>query len=176
MQLSKIQHFTSHMWRTGGINKSKFTKEEDDKLRDLVNQYGIINWQIIADKMPKRNVRQCRERWNHYLTPQISNGEWSSEEDKLLLEKYEKYGNQWKFFEKFFPTRSSIHIRNRWRVLNRQQERLRRKDGSEISSPVKKSNVIEEIFPLASERDFILEFETFENMDLNEFLLFDQTY
>lgn len=37
--------------------------QEDDKLRDLVAQYGPNNWTIISNFLPGRVNKQCRERY-----------------------------------------------------------------------------------------------------------------
>lgn len=33
-----------------------------------------------------RRGKQCRERWNNYLDPEINRGEWTDEEDYKLLQ------------------------------------------------------------------------------------------
>ena len=51
--------------------RAKFTKEEDEMLKNLVENFGDNNWQVISSKMPGRNSRQCRERWQNYLSPDV---------------------------------------------------------------------------------------------------------
>ncbi|OHT04781.1 DNA-binding protein reb1 [Tritrichomonas foetus] len=94
--------------------KVKFTKVEDAKLAALINEYGETDWKIIAEKMAPRTARQCRERWTNYVNPSLSKDPWTKEEDALLLEKHEEYGNRWKLIEKFFPTRSKNNIKHRY--------------------------------------------------------------
>lgn len=100
--------------------RRSFTKEEDEKLIGLVKCYGEKNcWREIADRMPNRNTKQCRERYFNYLSPNINNSPWTEKEDKLLEEKYEEYGSKWSFLKKFFKERSYINIRNRFIYLKR---------------------------------------------------------
>ena len=39
-----------------------WTTTEDQKLLQLVNDYGAQSWSVIADKLPGRGDKQCRER------------------------------------------------------------------------------------------------------------------
>ena len=96
------------------ISRHKFSQEEDDLLRKLVNEHGTTNWRFIAESIPGRSARQCRDRWKNYLMPGIAKGPWSPEEDALLEEKYKEMGPQWSRIAKFFPNRTDINIKNRW--------------------------------------------------------------
>jgi hypothetical protein len=49
--------------------RSRFIPEEDELLKRLVGGLGCYNWQLIGAFFPDRNVRQVRDRWNHYLAP-----------------------------------------------------------------------------------------------------------
>ena len=82
--------------------RSPFSKEEDNRLKQLVEQYikkhgeektGM--WKDIAAQMENRNTRQCRERWRHSLSGTNSQKPWTQEEDELLLEKYREFGPKW---------------------------------------------------------------------------------
>jgi hypothetical protein len=53
--------------RSHPIRRFKFIPEEDELLKRLVIEYGTNDWERIAAFFPDRNVRQCRERWTHYL-------------------------------------------------------------------------------------------------------------
>ena len=57
-----------------------FTHNEDTKLITLHEKYKD-NWKKISDEMGNRSVRQCKERYNHYLSPNINKKEWTFEED-----------------------------------------------------------------------------------------------
>lgn len=108
----------------GNIRKRfPFSKEEDNLLLSLVQFYGLQNkgvWNIIASHMKGRNVRQCRERYQLFLSQSVKKGEkWSAEEDQILLSKYEIYGPHWKKYEPFFVGRTSYSIKNRFKSLAR---------------------------------------------------------
>lgn len=103
--------------------KSKFTPEEDEKLKMLVLTHGTSNWSLISKLMGNRNHRQCRERWKNYINPALRNDPWTLEEDQLLVDKYAEYGSKWNKISKFFVNRSDNNIRNRWQMLLRQWEK-----------------------------------------------------
>jgi hypothetical protein len=107
--------------------RMSFTPDEDDRIRELVAKYGENNWRRIASKMPKRDRRQCRERWFNYLTPMVSNGPWTPEEDELLRAKVDQFGRKWKAIQPFFPGRTDINIKNHWKQLV--------KAGAQLSRP-----------------------------------------
>lgn len=95
-----------------------FSHEEDKKLIELYEKYKD-NWKEISKEMKNRSVRQCKERYYHYLSPNIKKNEWNQEEDILLIKLNQKFGNKWKYFEFFFPGRTEIDIRNRFNVIYR---------------------------------------------------------
>ena len=42
--------------------KGPWTKEEDEKVRELVKKYGPKRWSMIAKHLSGRIGKQCRER------------------------------------------------------------------------------------------------------------------
>jgi hypothetical protein len=102
--------------------RRKFSPEEDSMLRVLVRENGIGDWKSIASQMPDRDVRQCKERWFHYLAPCLVQKAWTPDDDVLLEAKVAQYGNRWKFFECFFPGRTDVSIKNRYNVLMRRKK------------------------------------------------------
>lgn len=92
----------------------KFTAQEDELLKTLVQQEGPHKWSKIATKMPGRTAKQCRDRFQNYLNPSLTNGQWTVEEDQLLFQKIGEYGKKWKLISKFFPNRSHNNVKNRY--------------------------------------------------------------
>jgi hypothetical protein len=74
--------------------------------------------------MPGRSARQCKERWVNYLSPTLNTGEWTPEEDRLLLEKQRAYGTKWAQIAKFFPNRTDGMVKNRFNRIQRRQARV----------------------------------------------------
>jgi hypothetical protein len=109
--------------------KSLFTTAEDQTLTQLVESLGDANWHEIAAQMPGRTVRQCRERWNLYLSPDVSMRPWSPDEDALLLRLYAVIGPKWTIIAKQFQARTANTIKNRQKQLQRRLQRLTRFGG-----------------------------------------------
>lgn len=99
--------------------KVKFTKNEDAKLKYLVEKYTTKDWKLIASFLPPRTARQCRERWTNYINPELTQRPWTKEEDKVLIDLHQQIGNHWKIMEEFLPQRSKNNIKIRWNFLNR---------------------------------------------------------
>lgn len=119
--------------------KSKFTSEEDTKLKQLVNQFGINNWNQISSNMAHRNPRQCKERWFNYLSPLIRKSPWSTDEDELLERKVKEIGPKWVKIAKFFPMRTDIQLKNRWLVLSRKKTREALQKNSQLQKSIKEN-------------------------------------
>jgi hypothetical protein len=83
----------------------------------LVAQFGPCAWEAIAREMPGRNLRQCRERWKHYLSVGFTERPWTNAEDNLLLMKHRELGPRWTKLSSFFQGRSDIQLKARWLKL-----------------------------------------------------------
>ncbi|OHS99610.1 r2r3-MYB transcription factor [Tritrichomonas foetus] len=121
--------------------KLMFTKQEDEQLRKLVNEFGETDWDLVASYMEGRTRRQCRERWRKFLSPHLNNSPWTQEEDRLLLERYETFGPKWVTISRSFKNRTDINVKSRFLVLQRQQrknfEESLKNDKSSISNKSK---------------------------------------
>jgi hypothetical protein len=96
-----------------GLNKGKWSKEEDDMLIQAV-KLNLPSWGKVAEHVPGRTSKQCRERWCHHvcsphlsflstsnacdvrqLAPTVDKNEFRPEEDHKLLALFAQYGNKW---------------------------------------------------------------------------------
>ena len=95
--------------------KGPWTKDEDNILtREVLKNKNLVGWRIIANCIPSRNSKQCRERWRNTLDPSIINGPWTTEEDYLIDYYYFIYGKKWSKISKYIKGRSDNSIKNRW--------------------------------------------------------------
>jgi hypothetical protein len=114
--------------------KRAFTADEDTRLTDLVKELGDRAWNEIEKRMPGRSCRQCRERWNLYLSPTVSNDPWTPEEDAQLMQLYQGYGPRWTVIANHFPKRTPNNIKNRQKQLQRRSQRIARLTPAQITT------------------------------------------
>jgi hypothetical protein len=101
------------------VKKSKWSPEEDELLRQNVNVHGLGNWSLVAQSIPGRNGKQCRERWMNQLCPSLNKDNWTPQEDMVLVQQQRIYGNVWSQIAQFLPGRSPNAVKNRWSWLSR---------------------------------------------------------
>ena len=78
-----------HRWQKvlkPGLVKGPWSKEEDEKVCELVKQHGMKSWSLIARQFTGRLGKQCRERWYNHLNPDIKKTAWTEEEDQKIIE------------------------------------------------------------------------------------------
>ena len=88
-----------------GLTRGPWTDDEDKKLMQLVETFGPRKWSAIAEELPGRIGKQCRERWHNHLNPNLKRKAWSDDEDRRILECHMKMGNRWAEMSKYLPGR-----------------------------------------------------------------------
>ena len=133
---------------------------------------GRIDWHLVASKTDGKTPYQCRYNYENYVDPSFYKGDWTPEEDAILLEinkdpkvSFTKIAAVIK--EKIGFKRTYWNIHNRWERLTRNSSKLKRKrrnaegkieglNSEELKDPPSKKIKIEEESDSISTPDYSL--------------------
>lgn len=121
--------------------KRPWTSDEDVKLVEAVQKYGACRWSLIATELGNGRIgKQCRERWNNHLCPEVKKCDWSDEEDKAILRGVEELGTRWCDIIKdaTLAGRTDNSIKNRYYSLQRRMKAASRQQAarSEVETAI----------------------------------------
>ncbi|PKI41356.1 hypothetical protein CRG98_038242 [Punica granatum] len=78
-----------------GLKKGPWTPEEDFILTSYIQQHGHSNWRAL----PKlagllRCGKSCRLRWLNYLRPDVKRGNFTEDEEDIIIKLHGLLGNR----------------------------------------------------------------------------------
>ncbi|KAG0562428.1 hypothetical protein KC19_9G145300 [Ceratodon purpureus] len=116
----------------GGLNKGPWTEEEDAILAAFIKANGEGNWRTLPKRAGLQRCRKsCRLRWMNYLRPDLKRGNFTPDEDDLIIKLHSLLGNRWSMIAGRIPGRTDNEIKNYWN--SRLRRKLRSADSSDVS-------------------------------------------
>lgn len=97
---------------------TRWTAQEDATLGELVAAHGRSDWRRVAQGLPGRDRKRCRERFINHVDPARQQADWSCGEDQQVIELHSELGGRWAQIAQRMSGRSPGDIKNRFMVLN----------------------------------------------------------
>ncbi|XP_034711950.1 myb-related protein 306-like [Vitis riparia] len=98
-----------------GVKKGPWTPEEDIILVSYIQDHGPGNWRAVPTSTGLlRCSKSCRLRWTNYLRPGIKRGNFTDQEEKMIIHLQALLGNRWAAIASYLPQRTDNDIKNYW--------------------------------------------------------------
>eukprot|EP00299_Pterocystis_sp_00344_P013134 c6402_g1_i3.p1 GENE.c6402_g1_i3~~c6402_g1_i3.p1 ORF type:complete len:140 (-),score=21.57 c6402_g1_i3:379-798(-) len=86
------------------LSKQPWTPSEDQRLLKAVKSLGM-DWGAVASVLVERSPQQCHRRCMALKFEGTKRGNWTADEDALILELTTHFGNRWIAIAQYIPGR-----------------------------------------------------------------------
>ncbi|CAD6224994.1 unnamed protein product [Miscanthus lutarioriparius] len=116
-----------------GVKKGPWTPEEDLMLVSYVQEHGPGNWRAVPTNTGlMRCSKSCRLRWTNYLRPGIKRGNFTEQEEQLIIHLQALLGNRWAAIASYLPERTDNDIKNYWNThLKKKLKKMQAGEGDD---------------------------------------------
>ncbi|KAG9154187.1 hypothetical protein Leryth_000658 [Lithospermum erythrorhizon] len=118
-----------------GLKRGRWTTEEDEILTKYIQLHGEGSWRSLPKNAGrnKKNLltnnvvvtnaefegllrcgKSCRLRWINYLRSDLKRGNFTAEEENLIIKLHATMGNRWSLIAGNLPGRTDNEIKNYW--------------------------------------------------------------
>jgi hypothetical protein len=113
-----------------GLRRGAWSAEEDQRLVAYIRQHGHPNWRALPKQAGLlRCGKSCRLRWINYLRPDIKRGNFTADEEDLIIRLHQELGSRsfvffsscrpLSFAHDFFCVSKFIHSVAAWSMIRR---------------------------------------------------------
>ena len=105
----------------------QWTEIEDQRLLSGIHKFGTDNWALVASHLGNTRSRaQCSQRWFRGLDPKILKASWTEEEENLLVQLVQQYGDhRWTKIANNLGNRSDAQCRYHYYQLLKEKQGIK---------------------------------------------------
>ncbi|XP_047306676.1 transcription factor MYB53-like [Impatiens glandulifera] len=137
-----------------GLKKGPWSQEEDVLLMNYIQNNGHGSWRALPRRAGlNRCGKSCRLRWNNYLRPDIKRGNFSEEEEQVIIKLHSLLGNKWSRIATQLPGRTDNEIKNYWNT-HLAKKLFKMGIDPKTHQPLPKVDILDELNHLLNDQNF----------------------